>query len=261
MSSEYWKDRQAAAQAKLTTKNTKQIEAELRKYYSKTSNRLMREYESVLNKLYNTIVRDNMEPTPADLYKLDSYWKLQGQLDKELYILGDRQVKVMRKQFVNQWLEVYNSIYLGEDSSFSVADRETALQMINQIWCADGDTWEQRIWKNTSKLQQELNDGLIECVLGGRDERYLKQRLMERFNVSYGRADTLVKTELAHIQTQAAAKRYEDAGVKEFEVWADKDERRCDICGKLHQKRYLMGQQIPIPAHPRCRCCIIPVID
>jgi SPP1 gp7 family putative phage head morphogenesis protein len=66
---------------------------------------------------------------------------------------------------------------------------------------------------------------------------------------------------MAHIQTQAAQKRYEDYGLKEVQVWADEDERRCEICGELHQKKYPIGAVMPIPAHPRCRCCIIPVVD
>jgi SPP1 gp7 family putative phage head morphogenesis protein len=66
---------------------------------------------------------------------------------------------------------------------------------------------------------------------------------------------------MAHIQTQAAKQRYADAGLEEVEVWADKDERQCDVCGKLHQKRFPIGGNMPIPAHPRCRCCIIPVVE
>ena len=71
----------------------------------------------------------------------------------------------------------------------------------------------------------------------------------------------IARTELAHIQTQAAKKRYEDYGVQEVEIWAEKDERQCEICGKLHQKKYPIGAAVPIPAHPRCRCCIIPMIE
>ena len=70
-----------------------------------------------------------------------------------------------------------------------------------------------------------------------------------------------MRTEIAHIQTQAARDRYIDAGVAEVEVWADKDERRCDVCGKLHEKRFKVTEKIPVPAHPRCRCTIIPVVE
>ena len=84
---------------------------------------------------------------------------------------------------------------------------------------------------------------------------------MSEFKVSYSRADSLIRTEMAHIQTQAAAQRYKDAGLKQFEVWADEDERRCDVCGKLHQKRFFIGEQSKMPPfHPLCRCCVIPVI-
>jgi SPP1 gp7 family putative phage head morphogenesis protein len=89
----------------------------------------------------------------------------------------------------------------------------------------------------------------------------LKQVLQDRFGVSYTRADVLVRTELAHIQTEAAKQRYRDYGIEQVEIWADPDERTCSICGKLHKKKYPVGARVPIPAHPRCRCCIVPVVE
>ena len=133
-------------------------------------------------------------------------------------------------------------------------------QMINQIWAADGKSWSARIWDNTSRLQETLNEGLLHIVASGKQPRELKQVLQERFGVSYSRADALVRTEVAHIQNEAARKRYEDYGVAEVEVWADADERRCEVCAKLHKKVYPVGAPLPVPAHPRCRCSILPVI-
>lgn len=85
--------------------------------------------------------------------------------------------------------------------------------------------------------------------------------LMQDFNVSFNNADTIVRTEMAHIQTQAAIQRYKDYGITEVEILADKDERQCEVCGKLHKKRYPTGANVPIPAHPRCRCSVIPVVE
>jgi SPP1 gp7 family putative phage head morphogenesis protein len=133
--------------------------------------------------------------------------------------------------------------------------------MINQVWAADGKSWSKRIWENTEHLAATLNEKLIECVVGGKKTSDLKKALMERFGVSYNNADMLARTELAHIQTQAAKQRYTDTGIEYVEIWADKDERRCDVCGKLHKKRYPVDAVMPIPAHPRCRCCIVPVVD
>ena len=162
---------------------------------------------------------------------------------------------------MQEYQQIYEAVALKDDLFFAEISQETAQQMINQIWCADGKSWSSRIWKNTDRLQQALNDGLIDCVLTGKKPTDLKKLLMEQFDVSYRSADSVVRTEMAHIQTQAAKQRYLDAGITEVEVWAEKDERQCEICGKLHQKRFPIDGAMPVPAHPRCRCCIIPVVE
>lgn len=260
-SREYWADRQAQAQAKITNKNIKEAEKQLRKYYKKTMDNVVGQFNIVYSKVISNI-EQGVSITPADLYKLDSYWKMEGQLKHELEKLGDKQISIMRKWFTEQYMSIYESINIpNSELYFSQINTEIVTQMINEIWCADGQSWSNRIWKNTDKLQQALNDNLIACVVSGASTEDLKQLLVSEFDVAYNRADSVVKTEFAHIQTQASRKRYQDAGITEVEVWADEDERRCDVCGKLHKKIYPVYAQMPIPAHPRCRCCIIPVVD
>lgn len=256
----YWQDRMAESQAALTNKTTKEIEKQVAKYYEDTFNRVIADFEATYNKILSA-VEDGKEPTPADLYKLDKYWQLQAQTSKELEKLGNKKIALLSKEFEKNWLDIYNSIALQGGATYNTLDTSAVQQMINQIWCADGKSWSARIWEDTQELAATLNEGLIHCVASGKTTRELKNILQERFNVSYSRADALARTELAHIQTQAARQRYLDAGVQQVEIWADKDERRCEICGKLHKKRYPIGAQVPIPAHPRCRCCIVPVVE
>lgn len=260
MSSEYWKERQALAQESLTAKSIKETEKQLAKYYKRTMQSVLDEFENTYNKLLLTVAEERT-PTPADLYKLDKYWQMQGQIAKELTKLGDKQAALLSQKFMTQYEAIYRAISLKGESQFTNISRETVEQMINQIWCADGKSWSERIWTNTEILREELNNGLIECVVSGKKTSQLKELLQERFLVSYNRADSIVRTEMAHIQTQAAQQRYLDYGITEVQVWADKDERRCDICGKLHKQRFPIGGAMPIPAHPRCRCCIIPVVE
>lgn len=260
MSSEYWKERQAKAQEVVTNRGIKQTEEQLRKYYQRTMKNTIESFKEVYEKLQLNAA-EGIPPTPADLYKLDSYWKMQAQLREELTKLGDKQAETLSRQFIKQYRHIYQTTALDGGGSFSEISRETAEQMINQIWAADGQSWSSRIWKNTSKLQEELNEKLIDCVLTGKSTDNLKKEIAERFGVSFSRADALVKTEYAHIQTQAAQQRYKDSGVQYVEIWADYDERRCDVCGKLHEKKYPVTSPMPIPAHPRCRCTIIPVIE
>ena len=256
----YWSDRTEEIQARLTEKNRAAINKQLQKYYRQTADSILGQFEATYYKVISRI-HEGKEPTPADLYKMDSYWKMQAQLRQELQKLGDKEAALMHKQFIAQWQEIYEALAMPNDLYFGEADLDLANTMINQIWCADGKTWSQRVWDNVDYLQQRLNDSLIECVVAGRNPSYLKKMLLEDFGVCFENADMLVRTELAHIQTQAAKQRYKDAGVTEVEIIADKDERQCKVCGKLHKKRFPINGDVPIPAHPRCRCCIKPVIN
>ena len=256
----YWKDRQQAAQQTLLSKSRQDIDKKLKSYYIRLSKQLISEYENLYNQLL--LKQANGEQvSPATLYSLDKYWQLQVQTRKLLDKFGAYQQSLLSKVFEVFYQKSYKSLIIQGLDAFRTLDEAGVQQVINGIWAADGKSWSQRIWNNTALLQQALEEGLVECVAAGRKTTALKKVLQERFTVSYHRADTLVRTEMAHIQTEAAKQRYKDYGIAQVEVWADKDERRCEVCGKLHQKKYPVGAQVPIPAHPNCRCCIVPVVD
>lgn len=264
MENNYWKARMANAQDLISQKNHKQIERILSKYYRTAAQGVIDDFITTYTKVLSAMEK-GVQPTPADLYKLDSYWQMQSQLDVRLKQLGEREQSQMLRAFKRNYWDVYEKLtkdlsVLGLNA-FSTIDEGAVTQVINAIWCTDGLSWSQRIWKNTALLKETLNEELIRCVTTGKNPSYLKKVLQERFNVAFNNADMLVRTELAHIQTQAAKQRYRDYGIQQVEVLADKDERRCEHCGKLHGKRYSINDVMPVPAHPRCRCCMIPVID
>ena len=265
MANTYWADRMAAAQLRLTEKNRKEIDKQIRKYYQSISKQLIADYEATYNKLLADLAKvatgERTSLTPADLYKLDKYWEMQKQVQGKLTRLGNKQIIALTKWFKKEYWDSYNYFSLEGVAAFNTIDDYAVEQAINQIWCADGKSWSRRIWDNTKVLQQTLNDELVHCVVTGKNPSYLKKILMQRFSVSYNRADALVRTELAHIQTQAAQQRYKDYGIQEIEILVDPDERTCEVCGKLHGKKYPVGSKLPIPAHPRCRCCAIPVVQ
>ena len=258
--SKYWSERIAKAQAAKYNKNRKEIDKMIRKQYQNLSKQVIEDFESTYNKLLAT-VEEGKEPTPADLYKLDKYWKMQSQLDQKLTKLGRKQIALLTKHFRTQYYDVYNTITVKGLELFNTINDEGVMQVINQIWCADGKSWSQRIWNNIGQLKETLNEGLVHTVVTGRKTSDLKKTLMERFNVSYHRADALVRTELAHIQTQAARKRYEDYNITKVEFFADPDERTCEVCGELHGKQFPLSSAPRVPQHVRCRCTLVPVVD
>lgn len=248
------------AQDEQATKTIEETQKQIQAYYSKAMRRIIAEFEATYDKLLNT-AKDGKPPTVADLYKLDKYWQLQGQLRAELQKMGDKETVLLAEQFEKTFQNVYNSLALPSQKQFSQMSKENVKQMISQIWCADGKSWSQRVWNDTERLQQSLNDRLIDCVITGKKTTQLNKFLQEEFNVSYNRADTIIRTEIAHIQTQAARQRYKDYGIREVEIYADTDNRTCPICSQLDGKRYGVDDALPIPAHPRCRCCVVPVVE
>lgn len=260
MSNNYWGERIAKAQDAISRKNTKQIEKQMKKYYGDAMKRTIADFERVYDKVMRAQA-EGKEITPAWLYQLDTYWQSQAQLKRELQRLGDKQIAALSTAFETNYFEVYYSIAMPSGEAFSTIDTATVKQLINQIWCADGKSWSSRVWGNTDKLAETLNEQLIHCVTTGKKTTELKNLLQERFAVSYNNADMITRTEIAHIQTQAAQQRYRDYGIEQVEVLVDKDERTCPICAKHEGEKYFINDRMPVPFHPRCRCCMVPVIE
>lgn len=264
MSKNYWAKRQERIQTAIADKTIEETEKQLKKYYAQAMKSIISDFERVYDKI-QLAVEDGREPTPADLYKLDQYWQMQGQLRKELQNLGDKENALLSKKFEAEWNDIYKATALHSDKAFSTISKQGAKQMINSVWLADGKTFSQRVWGNIDKLTETLNEKLIECVVSGKKPTELKRMLMERFNVSYSQANTLVRTETANIQTEAAAQRYKDYGIEKYEFLGREEHDIGCKCKELNGKVFLLsekkaGVNAP-PMHPNCRCCIIPVID
>ncbi len=256
----YWANRIKENQEKISDKTIKSINYQLQKYYGRAADRVIRDFESVYDKILKN-VEDGKEPTPADLYKLDKYWEAQAQMRRELERLGNKEIKLLSAAFETNFFEVYYGLALPGEAAFNKVDKEVVNQLINGIWVADGKQWSQRVWDNTQRLAQTLNDELVHILATGKKNTELKSILMERFNVSYHRAETLVRTEVAHIQTEAAKQRYKDYGIEYVEVLVDPDHRTCDLCKALQGKRWRTNETPPLPVHPNERCCLVPVIE
>ena len=256
----YWQNRIEKNLLKIEANTIKAINLQLQKYYGSAMEKVINDFEAVYHKLLNTM-EDGKEPTPADLYKLDKYWEAQAQMRRELEKLGNREKVLLSKAFETNYFEVYYSIALPGEAAFNTVDKEIVDQVINSIWVADGKQWSQRVWENTERLAQTLNEELVHIVASGKKNSDLKKALQERFNVSYRRAETLVRTEVAHIQTESAKKRYQDYGIEYVEVLVDPDERTCDLCKALIGKRWKVTETPPLPVHPNERCCLVPVLN
>lgn len=92
--------------------------------------------------------------------------------------------------------------------------------------------------------------------------------LNKSLEITFGkkRAELIASTEVTRSFAEANNQAYKDSGVvKKIEWRTAKDELVCPICGPLSGKKADINKgfdkyNIP-PAHPRCRCWIVPVIE
>lgn len=78
---------------------------------------------------------------------------------------------------------------------------------------------------------------------------------MQKFQTSYNNAETLVRTEMSHIQNEACLDLYESADVEEAEWLSEHNPNCCDFCAEQNHKLFNLQQaRGMIPAHPNCAC-------
>ena len=185
MNDNYWLNRVAKVQNAISDKTIAQVEKQLKVYYKNAMKKVIKEFESVYDKILNT-VEDGKEITPADLYKLDTYWSMQGQLKREMQKLGDKEIELLSKAFEKEYYQIYLSALPGLTPSahFNTIAAQTAKQVVNHVWLNDGKSFSQRVWKNTERLTETLNEELIHCIAIGKPTSELKGMLQQRFNVS-----------------------------------------------------------------------------
>lgn len=259
----YWSNRIIDEQEKIQDASVESIMKQLAKYYNRALRLVTRSFEEIVDKAEDAR-SSGTEITPAWLYQLDKYYRMQAELRDILHELGDDSIEQIEKKFVSLYANVYDHFNLPQSSSFfNRASQANAEAAIKTIWCSDGKNYSQRIWGNTELIAQRLNDDLVSYLVTGRKTQELKQQIADDFGVAYRRANTLVRTEAAHVTNTAALNRYKDAGIKKVKFLgreAGLPKLKCD-CRELDGKIFTIETVPVIPRHTNCRCAITPIVE
>jgi SPP1 gp7 family putative phage head morphogenesis protein len=116
----------------------------------------------------------------------------------------------------------------------------------------------------------KLRETLAEGVDNGEGTDQLSTRVRQVFDLAVGyRAEMIARTEVIHASNFATLEGYKQSGVVQAKEWLTAfDERTCPVCEEMNGKQVKLGsnfdtefgeEQYP-PAHPSCRCTLIPVI-
>lgn len=230
----------------------KQLAREYKRAFQETLTKVNGIYYQLLEKSRNGTI------LASDLYSYDKYYKLLNELNDKCSQLGVHERQIIENKLTNMYKQCSSTV--GKAFNVPNIDDEKAIRAVNSIWCQDGISWSNRIWTDKSALVEKLKDGLVDCIVKGDSSAQLKKSLMRDFNIAYNNADRIVRTELAHVQTQAAIDKYEEAGLTKYKVLPAKDEKVCDVCFMASLNTYSLDE-ITVPLHPNCRCCTIGVVD
>lgn len=261
---QYWADRQEAVLDAVANQTEEEINKKLDKYYMSAMKQIFNDFEAVYNALM-TQLENGEQPTVAKLYQLDKYWQMQAKLKVLCENLGNKEATLLSKKFEEEWERVYEDAALPSVKEFAKISESNAKAMVNSPWLPDGKIFSTRVWQSTENLINALNDDFIHLVTTGKDTLELRNKLMKMVNDNIqnkrAAANRLIRTEVCHIQTAAAEKRYKDDGLEEYVfLGREEHELNCD-CKKLNGKvfRFDDPKAPRPPRHPNCRCRIAPV--
>ncbi len=112
----------------------------------------------------------------------------------------------------------------------------------------------------TASTKAKVTIALIEGVNAGEGGKAMAKRVSEATGMERSRAALIARTETMRAHNQVNQEQFKKYGIAEVEWLAALDERTCDVCGAHHGKKYPINDHPEIPAHPNCRCILIPVV-
>lgn len=163
----------------------------------------------------------------------------------------------------------YRTLYevqkgVGIGATFAAVGVPTAERVVVRPWL--GENYSERIWADKNKLLREINTNLSQSFIRGDSIDRTSRALAKRMGVSYSNAVRIVRTESAHIISEATWDGYKESGVvQQYQFLATLDNRTSEICQSMDLKVFKLsekevGVNFP-PLHPNCRSTICPYFE
>ena len=115
----------------------------------------------------------------------------------------------------------------------------------------------QRLRNHANEAARQITQIVSSGVLNGEGVLAIRRRLESQFNLLKSRAENIARTETMSAMNAGAHNRYQDYGVKQYQVIALIDTRTTVECRYRHMKIIGANESKP-PYHPSCRSIIAP---
>lgn len=247
---EYWIDR-AKKKLKVLDKEQDKVDKKLKKNYKEA----IKEIKKEIAYLY----------AEEELTEFEQY-RAEGTIRSIESILDDMATKeeeLLKETLTEVYKETQKIEAVGLGVSFQTVNDNVIREVMQTNW--SGLLFSDRIWDNRKKLASKLKETLNKGLIRGDSLQDMANNLAKELNKDYNRAVVLVHTETCWIQSEATKRQYEEEDVEQYEFMAFLDDSTTKECRGLDGKIFNVkdgqpGVNMP-PMHPRCRSCVIPVVE
>lgn len=253
----------------------KQLEKEIAAYYQQYGADNVIAYRNLLQSLSEedrTLLMERMDafaakypqyanlmPVRESIYKLDRLQGLQYSVymsEAEVAGYTDEQIKTYLTSLSRQGLN-YAMETLGFWKNFYSISADAVKQFVDVPWC-NRENFSTRIWNDTQKLAQYLNQDLAQGFARGDSYDKLVRQLRQRFSrVNRKDAYRLVYTEGTYVMAESSIQPFTE-DFEQYRISTAGDSRVCPICRAMAEQVFEIAERQPgvnfPPFHPWCRC-------
>ncbi len=208
--------------------------------------------------IFDTYQKLNTEkPLISDFYRYNNLQKIEKQINDSILQLGSKEVDYTKQSL--QHATLVGSQAAADVLNTNVLNKSAIDELIKRPW--QESNFSDRIWKNKAQLINSLKSELTNGIIQGKSIYEVANTIDVRLDVGRSQTQRLVRTEYMHALNQGQIESYRAKGYTKLKWIATMDDKTSKICRKLNRKEYDIERLPDIPAHPNCRCTMVPVID
>lgn len=117
-----------------------------------------------------------------------------------------------------------------------------------------------RLSKHVQAFAERASAIVEQGLTQGWGARRVATNIRKELGTTISKAETIARTEVMSAHNSAAKARYKRSGIEYGQWIATPSDRLCPTCAERNTKIYPIDDVL-IPAHPRCRCMILPVSE
>lgn len=207
----YWRKRLRDIQNDISQKNIDTMKAAGAVKYTEMAEKILADFENIYNRVLLVAAEANRKPTPADLYQLEDYWKIQIAFKAECQKFGEELFSLLIDNFKQVYIDIYEGIAIGAGKVVCPVEESEINKVLDKVWPIDDNGWKSKFWLIITLLWDGLNGELMNCVITGKPQKSLKKRLQKQFDTNLIKLNTLITTETTYVQTHSAMRSYKDS--------------------------------------------------